>query len=396
MLKAYKYRLYPTPSQTKLLEKHFGCVRLVFNKALALKKESYERNKVKEHDSESKTLSNLSCYDIKKLLPVWKQELEFLKEVNSLSIQQSILNLDIAYKKFFKKKGGYPKFKSRKDNYQSFTIPQNTVPDFENQKVRIPKFLSGIKSILHRTFTGTVKSSTISRTPTGKYFISILVDTTQISISSDLNSNNDTTNRVFVSNSNALAFDLGIKTFLVASNGDEIDNPKFLRRSLRKLRRIQIRHSRKVKGSSNRDKHRRKYLSRIHEKVTNQRNDFLHKTSKYYVYDTPYIKFIFENLNVKGMVKNHKLAQSINDASWSKFKSYIDYKSKWNNKEVISIGRFQPSSKQCIICKNINTELTLKDRIFICPNPVCNHQEDRDLHAAKNILQFAIAEQLQK
>ena len=264
------------------------------------------------------------------------------------------------------------------------------VPDFENQKVRIPKFLSGIKCILHRTFTGTVKSSTISRTPTGKYFISILVDTIEISNLKDYK------NQVKVSNSNALAFDLGIKTFLVASNGDEVDNPKFLRRSLRKLRKIQIRHSRKVKGSNNRDKHRIKHLSRIHEKVTNQRNDFLHKTSKHYVYDTPYIKFIFENLNVKGMVKNHKLSLSINDASWSKFKSYLDYKSKWNNKEVISIGRFQPSSKQCIICKNINTELTLKDRIFSCPNPACKHQEDRDLHAAKNILQFAIAEQLQK
>jgi putative transposase len=368
MLKTYKYRLYPNKSQQVLLNKHLGACRWLYNYGLAKKIEAYTKDK-----------TTISRFDLQAQLPVLKktEAYNWLSEINSLSLQAVLRNLDTAFKNFFRDKKGFPKFKSKKSNRQSFQIVQNTKVDFETGKISIPK-IPNIKTVLHRQFVGEVKTCTISKTPTGKYYISILVETkNELPIKKDISENQ------------AIAFDLGIKSFLVASNGDVIDNPKFLKKSLIKLIRVQRWHSRKVKDSNNRAKHRIK-LARIHEKVTNQRIDWLHKQTSHYI-KSKYITFCFEDLNVKGMVRNHKLAQSINDVGWSTFVNQLTYKSDWSGKNILTIGRFEPSSKLCSSCGYIHKELTLKDRIFKCPN--CSFEIDRDYQASKNILHFAFAKQ---
>jgi putative transposase len=248
MLKAFLYKLTPTPSQIDLLNQHFGSVRLVYNMALAYKNSKYKDSGV-----------SVSIYDIKKLLPEWKNEegFAFLKEVNSLSLQQSILNLDKAYLRFFKKLGGFPKFKSRKKSKPSFTIPQNTIVDFEAGTVSIPKFKTGIKCNFHRKFTSDVKSSTMSQLPCGKYQISILVNTRdeegrELNYPKPIHINTITENQV-------VGIDMGLKDFLITSdvitnsNNQEkyqkVANPTFLRRSLKRLKRMSKRHSKRTNKS---------------------------------------------------------------------------------------------------------------------------------------------------
>jgi putative transposase len=240
MLRAFKYKLKPTPDQIDLLNQHFGSVRLVFNMSLAYKKDKFKENG-----------SSISIYEIKKLLPEWKksEELSFLSNVNSLSLQQSILNLDKAYQRFFKKQGGFPKFKSKKRGKQSFTVPQNTIVDFENKTISIPKFKKGIKCVFHRQFHGDIKSSTISQLPCGKYEISILVDT-----------RDETTNEVMqipepieintITENQVVGIDLGLKEFLITSEKQKVNNPIFLRRSLRRLKRLQRIHVRRIKKAT--------------------------------------------------------------------------------------------------------------------------------------------------
>jgi putative transposase len=367
MLKAYKYRLYPNKAQVVLLNKHFGACRWLYNYGLAKKMQTY---------TETKTM--ISRFDLQAELPQLKRgDYTWLSEINSLSLQAVLRNLDTAYKNFFRDKKGFPKFKSKKSNRQSFCVVQNTKVNFEAGKISIPKF-TDIKAVLHRQFDGQIKSSTISRTPSGKYYISILVETNQV-----------IPPKQELSEKQAIAFDLGIKSFLVASNGDVIDNPKFLRKSLYKLKKIQRWHSRKVKGSKNRAKHRIR-LAVIHEKVTNQRTNWLHQLTSKYIKST-YNTFCIEDLAVKNMVKNHKLALSISDAGWLTFVNQLTYKSDWFGKNILTIGRFEPSSKICSKCGHINQDMTLKDRLFICPN--CKFEIDRDYQASLNILSFAFAKQ---
>lgn len=361
--RAYKYRIYPNEEQEVLISKHFGCCRFIYNYALEKKIKAYQTEK-----------RNLSRFDIQSELPSMKKSEEhgWLKEVNSQSLQASLAYLDSAYSKFFKEKKGFPKFKSKNDNRQSFSIPSSTKVDFENNRVFIPKFKNGIKAKLHRSFEGKIKTSTITKTPTGKYFISILVEVYDPDVPMKP-----------ISENQAIGLDIGIKTFAILSDGIKIENPKHLRKSVKKVKRLQRSLSRKTKESKNRNKTRLR-LASAHERVTNRRNDFLHKTTRYLVdnYDT----ICLETLNVKGMVKNHHLAQALNDISIGTFNGILEYKAKEEGVNILRIGRFEPSSRMCT-CGYINKNLTLSMRKWICPE--CHVEHDRDLLAANNIKRFA-------
>lgn len=361
--RAYKYRLYPNEAQKVLIAKHLGCCRFIYNRALAKKVKAFQTDK-----------TNLSRFDIQAELPNMKKSEEFhwLKEVNSQSLQASLADLDSAYTKFFREHKGFPKFKSKKDSRQSFSIPQKTKVDFESGRVFIPKFRGGIKAKFHRTFDGLVKSSTISRTSTGKYFISILVEVNESEVPMKP-----------ICENKAVGIDLGIKTFAVLSDGTEIPNPKHLKQSLDKVKKLQRSLSHKTKGSKNREKARRK-LALAHEQVTNRRNDFLHKVTSYLVNN--YDIICLEDLNVKGMVKNHHLAQALSDIAIGTFNTFLEYKAKDRGVNILRIGRFEPSSKMCT-CGNINHNLTLAMRKWTCPK--CGAIHDRDLLAANNIKRFA-------
>ena len=363
MLKAYKYRLYPTKTQEVLLSKHFGCARYIYNYGLERKIKSY-----------SETKKSVSRFTIQADLPKLKkaESTKWLSEVNSQSLQQSLIHLDMAFTRFFQEKKGFPKFKSKHDQHQSFGIPQDTKVNFDANRVFIPKFREGIKCKFSRIFTGKIKTSTVSRTPTGKYFISILVET------------EDTIpNKAPIDENKAVGVDLGIKMFATLSDGTEIQNPKYLKKALKKLKRLQRSVSRKVKGSNKRKK-TVKLLARQYEKVADKRKDFLHKTTKYLIdhYDT----ICLETLSASNMVKNHRLAQAIQDIGIYTFNSYMDYKAEWYGKNIIRIGRFEPSSKMCS-CGHIHRGLKLSDRVWTCP--ACGAVNQRDLLAAQNIKKFA-------
>lgn len=363
MLKAYKYRLYPTKTQEVLLAKHFGCARYIYNYGLERKIKSY-----------SETKKSVSRFVIQADLPKLKkaEETKWLSEVNSLSLQASLLNLDMAFTRFFKEKKGFPKFKSKHDIRQSFQVPQNTMVDYDASRVYLPKFKKGIKCKFDRQLNGKIKTSTVSRTPTGKYFISILVETEDTIPS-----------KAPIDENKAVGVDLGIKTFATLSDGTEIQNPKYLKKALKKLKRLQRSVSRKKKGSNTRKK-AVKLLARQYETVTNKRKDFLHKTSKYLIdhYDT----ICLETLSASNMVKNHRLAQALSDISIGTFNAYMDYKAEWYGKNIIRIGRFEPSSKMCS-CGYIYRGLKLSDRVWACPT--CGSVNQRDLLAAQNIKKFA-------
>jgi putative transposase len=356
MLKAFKYRLNPTAPQAELINKHIGCARFVYNNALAFKQSEYAKDK-----------TNHSWYSLVKRLPDLKIENEWLKEVNSQSLQQSIVNMNTAFENFFKGRTDFPKFKKKGRSRQSFNIPQNIKID--NDKLIIPKFKKGIDIVLHRQIKGEIKQATISRTPTGKYFVSILCETGEVEKQSKP-----------VNEETTVGVDLGIKSFLVASNGKEYDNPKYLRKSIDRLKYQQRQFSR---HKSNKRKHR---LAILHEKVANQRKDFLHKVSTELIRENQSIAL--EDLNISGMLKNHCLAGSISDVSWGMFVAMLEYKAKWNGVNILRIGRFEPSSKTCSACGYINKELTLKDREWVCPE--CGSVFNRDLNASVNIKNFAL------
>lgn len=361
MFKGLKYRLYPTDSQKELINKHVGSSRFVYNLALETKNTAYLTAK-----------HNFSPFDLIKQLPELKKECEWLKEVNSQSLQQSIQNMDIAFKKFFKG-AGFPKFKSKHKGLQSFAIPQNVI--IENNLLIIPKFKKGIKISLHRPIKGTIKSATISITPTGKYFVSVLVST-----------NYSTLIKVKIKEKTTIGIDLGIKDFAITSNCEVFKNPKHLYKAQSKLKYLQRKYS-KSKG-----KRTKQRLALLHEKVVNKRKDFLHKTSTKLIRENQTI--CLEDLTVAGMLKNHCLAQSITDVSWSTFVSMLEYKADWHGKNILKIGRFAPSSKTCSCCGYINKELTLKDRLWTCPK--CNSILDRDINASVNIKSFALKNHLSR
>ncbi len=356
--KSYKIRLYPNKEQKILLEKHFGCARFVYNHFLNVRNVEYKTNKV-----------NMSYYDTANELSVLKtnDEFTFLNEVNSQSLQWSLRFLDIAFRNFFRGQTKFPNFK-KKSNNQSFKVPVNSTFKLKNNKIIIPKFKEGINFRGKLELDNLVKfnSVNVSKTPSGKYYATL---------QGEFNYN------PLEQNDNQIGVDLGIKEFLITDNGIKIDNPKYLKKSLKKLKYEQKQLSKKNKGSNNRNK-QRILVSLIHEKITNKRMDFLHKLSQKIINENQVI--CLENLAVKNMIKNHKLAQSISDVSWSKFIEMLKYKSEWNNRQLVQIDRFYPSSKSCSECHYINDNLTLKDREWSCPSCGTNH--DRDINAAKNIL----------
>ena len=359
MFKAFKYRLYPTEPQKELIAKHIGSSRFVYNLALETKNAAYISAK-----------HNYSAFDLVKQLPELKKELPWLKEVNSQSLQQAIQNMDIAFKKFFKG-AGFPKFKSKHRGKQSFAIPQNVI--VKDDFLIVPKFKEGIKMSLHRQTKGTIKSATITATPTGKYFVSILCDTKE-----------ELPSKAPIKENTTIGVDLGIKDFLITSDGEVVSNPKYLRKAQSKLKYAQRKYS-KHKG-----KRTKKKLAKLHEKVVNKRKDFLHKVSTQLIRENQTIAL--ETLAVKIMVKNHNLAQSISDASWSTFVTMLEYKANWYDKNILRIGQFAPSTKTCSNCGAINKELTLKDREWTCGS--CSTALNRDVNAACNIKSFALKNHL--
>ena len=363
--KAYKYRIYPNKKQQELLEKHFNCVRFVFNWGLNKKIKAYQRDK-----------KRLSCFDLINELVELKKEKEFewLKEVNAQSLQMSLRNLDNAFTNFFRKQNKFPNFKSKKINKNSFQIPQHLKL---LEKLDIPK-IKGIKIKQHRKLEGKIKTSTISKTPTGKYYISILIEL-----------NKGLPKKKKVKEKTTIGIDLGIKTFATISDNRKIDNPKFLNKSLKQLKKQQRWLSRKKKGSNNRIKQKLK-VALIHEKITNQRSNFLHNLTYQLTHDNQVNSIAIENLNVSGMIKNHCLAKAIADVSWNEFVRQLTYKCEWYGKNLLVIGRFDPSSKMCS-CGWINKELKLSDRTWTCPE--CKTTHDRDILAANNIKKFALIPQ---
>ena len=361
MLKAYKFRIYPNNIQIEQINKTFGCVRFVYNNVLSYRKEIYEK--------ETKNLSKLDCNNY--CNHVLKSKYVWLREVDKFALTNSIYNMDNAYKKFFNENAGYPKYKSKRDNYKSYTTNytnSNIDVDFDNDKIKLPK-LKYVKAKLHRRFNGIIKSATITQAPSGKYYVSILVETTDIKKKPILDKK--------------IGIDLGIKDLCVTSDGDKFENPKTLKKYEKKLARLNRSLSRKKKGSNNFNKIKHK-LSKCHEKISNIRCDYLHKVSHKIISENQVI--ITEDLQVKNMIKNHKLASSIADVSWYELTRQLSYKCEWYGRTYIKVDTFYASSQLCHICGYQNSDAKkLSIRKWRCPN--CDTYHDRDVNAAKNILQ---------
>lgn len=366
MLRAYKYRIYPTEEQKVLLAKTFGCCRFVYNWALKLKIEAYKQ--------ENKSIGNVELTN--RMKGELKTEHEWLGEVNSQALQSALRNLDTAFKNFFRDTHavGFPKLKSKKDR-QSFQCPQHCVVDFGKGTITIPK-VKDIPAVFHRKFKGTVKTVTIIMTPSRKYFASVLVDT-------DIEELPVTP----IHDDTCLGIDLGIKSLAVCSDGRTFNNPKNLRRSLYRLKLLQKRLSRKKKGSANRNKARIR-VARLHEHIANCRKDNLHKITYALTHDSQVRTICMEDLNVKGMMQNHHLAQAVGDASFGMFLTLLKYKCSWYGVNLIQINRFSPSSKTCGKCGYVYKGLKLSDRSWICPE--CGTHHDRDFNAACNIKEFGL------
>jgi putative transposase len=354
MLKSFKFQLLPTKAQEVLLAKHFGCKRFVWNYFLNKRKEEYLKDK--------KALNYYDCAN--ELVNLKKQEeTSWLKEINSQTLQATLRDLDGSYNRFFRKQSKFPKFKSKWDR-QSFRVPQHI--SIENNKIYFPKFNEGIELNQHREI-GEINFITVSKTPTGKYFVTITCEVGEI--------------QKLPSNVKSIGIDLGIKDFAVCSDGNKFDNPKHYHKLEKRLKFKQRQLSKKKKESNSRLKYR-KQVALVHEKITNNRQDFLHKLSTKLIHENQVI--CIEDLNVKGMMANHKLAKSIGNCGWSEFVRQLTYKAEWYGREIIKVDRFFPSSKTCNHCGWINESLTLSDREWTC---VCGKVIDRDLNASQNILQ---------
>lgn len=355
--KSYKFRLLPKEGQIPMIEKHFGCSRFVYNYFLDLK--------IKEYKDSQKSLSRFDC---QKLLTKLKSQNDFnwLNEVNSQSLQSSLKNLDTSYQTFFKKRSKFPRFKSKKSK-NSFHVPQFV--DVIDNELRIPKFVktNKLQFIKHRPIKGKICSATISKNPSGKYYVSILTEQFNEEDQSKTGS--------------SIGIDLGIKDFIITSDGNKFPNYRFKKQYQSKLSKLQKHFARKQKGSNRKEKLRIK-IAKLHEKITNSREDMQHKLSSSLL--NKYDVICLETLAVKNMMNNHRLAEAIGDTAWYSFTNKLQYKAQWRGKRIVQIEQFYPSSKTCNKCGYINQGLKLKDRMWICPN--CGQTHDRDINAARNIL----------
>jgi putative transposase len=377
-MRAYKFRIYPNAEQKHLMEKHFGCVRHVYNWGLELKDKHYKENHGSTGLTNQKSLSKSELQGL--LVQSKKEDKPWLKEVNSQSLLSALLHLETAFINFFKGRAKFPRFKSKYASSQSYQCPQHVRVDFEFGLLYLPKFKTGIKTKFHRHFKGEIKTVTVKRKPSGKYEVSILVDEVKEAVPS-----------APIVLEQTLGIDLGLTHFLIDSEGIKVDNPRLLKQALERLSKAQKILSRKVKGSKNRRKQKFK-VALIHEHVANSRLDFLHKVSAGLVYKNHATSFALEDLNIKGMVKNRKLSRVITDVSWGKFMELLNYKSLWFGKNVLHMGRFEASSKVCNQCLHRIESLPLSVRYWDCP--ACGAALDRDINAAKNIRRIAIADAL--
>jgi len=369
--RAYKYRMYPNKEQETLLQKHFGHCRFVYNHFLEVKIKHYKETK-----------KTITWVDLANQLPKLKEELEWLTEIGSHSLQQSILNLDRAYTAFFRSNAGFPKFKSKKYARKSFIVPitnGNIKVNYETQRLTIPKFKGGIKCVFHREIPkdNVVKQAIVSQDRDGKYYVSVLVEV-----------NKELPTKPEPKKNKAIGMDFGVRTFVTLNDGTKIENPKMLKQSSDKLSKHQ-QDLEKLEVDTTKRKSKQEQITKLHSKIARQRKDFLDKLSHKLTHDNQVNTICIEDLSIKNMQQdNYKATNNIiSDLSWNKFVNMLQYKSDWYGKNFRKIGRFDPSSKMCNECGYINHDLKREDKEWKCPE--CNTNHDRDVNAATNILDFS-------
>jgi putative transposase len=374
MKQVFRYKLHPTIKQQKMLSNHFGCVRFIYNWGLDKKINLYKLEKKSlSYVNLAKELTNLKKLD----------EYSWLNDVANVCLQQSLRCLDSSFNNFFRgikngKSVGFPKFKSKRRRNDSCKFINAIHIDFDKWKIKVPK-ICWIKLCKNKTFDlskNKVGTITISKDNYNEYWVSMNIDNFE-----------DVPDKVKIENNEkTIGIDLGLKDFAILSNGIKIGNPKFLENQEKRLKRLNKLHSKTIKNSKNRERLRFK-LAKYYRKIHNKQNDFIHKFTTFMIneYDT----ICLEDLNVNGMLKNHCLAKGISGVAWSECIRQLKYKAYWFGKNILFIDRFDPSSKTCNCCGYINKELKLSDRSWNCPN--CGNTLDRDINAAINIKNFALA-----
>lgn len=360
-----KYRIYPNKTQIQLIEKHFGSTRFLYNYFLEYRQKEYAKGNKKV----GYMVTQGELTKLKK-----QGEYEWLNECGSQSLQMALRDLDSAYRRFFKKQGGYPKYKSKKHTSQSFTAPQNI--KVANNRVYLPKFSKeGIKTKPHREIphNAILKQATISR-QNNQYFVSILID------------DNNTISKPTKAK-NAVGLDMGLTDFIITSDRVKYKNNKYFVRSQQKLKKLQRRLSKKQKGSNNRQKAKLR-VQKLHTKISNQRKDTLHKISNEIT--NQYDILCLETLNVRGMQKNRRLAKGLADVAWSEFMRQLEYKAQWRGKTVLKIDHWFPSSQICSNCGASSGKKELNIREWECPE--CHTKHDRDINAAINIKNYGLGQ----
>ena len=369
MLRATKIKLYPTSRQATQINKLLGCCRVVYNKALDRKIKQYKEHNISENRT---TISHWFHHEL-----LTNPNFVYLKEQNTKVLKQAIMDMLTAYNRFFKQHTGYPKFKSKHDNKQSCRFERAAISkrnDYISYKLSLAN-IKNIKFICSKKYAeylqkhkANIKQATLSKLPCGEYYLSILVD-------------GDLTHKSVQDTNKCIGIDLGVKDFVITSEGKVFNNLHFKKNEVGKLKRLQRQLSRKVKGSNNRDKARVK-LAKANKKINDKKQYYLHAVSNVLINENQVI--CMEDLNVKGMFRNHRLAESIAEMNFGEFRRMLEYKARWYNRKIVFVDRYYPSSKTCGHCGYKYKNLTLSVREWDCPE--CGTKHDRDINAAVNIL----------